>query len=437
MVYLESANDSKEDIARAFLERDHISEGLVCVLTSVEACWSYDVRGNRARGRLEIVRRRRKCLHLYFYFVDREFGLMHVRLQTWFPFDLHVCLNGREWLARQMDREGLTYTRRDNCFTALSDPARAQVLADQQLDTRWARVFQRFAKQVHPLLGDLLREQSYYWTLQQGEYATDVMFSDAPALAAVYPQLVQHAILSFHSDDVLRFFGRKNPRCFKGQTTSDLKRRHEGVRIRHSVHENSIKMYDKQGSVLRIETTINNPRRFTAYRSTVRDGRRVRAWLPLRKGVADMRRRAEISRAANHRYLNALAAIPKAAPACRVLDPVSRPVVTPTQRFRPLRPITVAEAALFAGILRGEYVLSGFRNADVRAALFPVPTSDAKDRKRQAAKISRCFRLLRAHHLIRKLSGTSRYLVTKTGTEVMATALQLRDLNLTELKQTA
>ena len=66
----------------------------------------------------------RKCLHYYFYLVHPTFGPMHVRLQTWLPMKIQVCLNGRDWLARQLDAEGIGYLKKDNAFVAIDDFAR-------------------------------------------------------------------------------------------------------------------------------------------------------------------------------------------------------------------------------------------------------------------------------------------------------------------------
>ena len=432
--YLPSPKISKEKLAQEMVARETIREGLVCVLAATEPCFSYSVRGRRESGQLELRREQRKCLFLYFYFVDREFGLMHVRLQTWFPFEVQVCLNGREWLARKMDRAGLAYQREENCFTGLQEVAQAQALADEMLETRWERVLEALARRVNPLLKDLLAEKHYYWTVRQDEYATDVMFRDPPALAEIYPGLVRQAMENFRSEDVLRFLGRKLDGRFRGEVTSDLRKRPEGVRVRHRVQENWLKMYDKRGRVLRIETAINNPGRFRAWRKGP-DGKR--AWLPLRQGVADLRRRVEIARAANVRYLEALASVPLGQPACRVLDPVWQPVERGSQRFRPLRPVAAEEAHLFASVMRGEFLMQGFRNADLREHLFPEPPQDAVERRRRAAQTTRCIRLLCAHKLVRKLSGTTRYLLTRRAVALMSTALNLRRCDVNQLPRAA
>ena len=434
--YLASPSLSKEDIARRIIQEGGIEEGLICVLSCEEPCKSFTIRRDRETRQLVLVPAERKCLHLYFYYLDREFGLMHVRLQTWLPFTIQVCLNGREWLVRQMDRAGIKYEQRDNCFTSIEDLPRAQRIFGRLTQRRWPRFLNALVRRVNPWIAPKsgLDLHGYYWSVRQGEYATDVMFKDAQSLSEVYPRLVAHAIQQFGCQDILRFLGRRMmPSRFNGQVTSDVQSRPEGVRIKHRVEENSIKMYDKQGSVLRIETTINNPRRFKVRRMTTRKGQRAMRWIPMRKGVADMARRVEVSCAANERYLEALgiAAIP--APTDRVLDPVSTRRIRNGRPYRGLRPIGRDDAEVFRAVMRGEFLLQGFRNKDLWRHLFPEAESHAIRRRKASGRITRCLRLLRAHGLIRKVSGTRYYRVTQKGHHVMTTALKLRQMDVSRL----
>ncbi|MGO8814286.1 MAG: hypothetical protein ACLQVG_06400 [Terriglobia bacterium] len=264
------------------------------------------------------------------------------------------------------------------------------------------------------------RLRSYYWTLRQGEYASDVMFGSAAALAEVYPALCRHAMEQFSSPQVLRFLGRRTNTLFNGEICSTQERRIEGVCVKHRVEENSIKVYDKQGSVLRVETTRNNPSRFRVYRGVERKGRKVKGWYPLREGIVDLRRRVELSRGANARYLEALAVVGESLPAHRLLDPVSQPVKTP-RPYRALRPISPQESGLFATILRGEFHLHGVRNRDLREALSPSPPNDSAQRRRAAARTTRQLRLLRAHGLIHRVGRTYYYRPTQKGQQAMNT----------------
>jgi len=432
LIYLSSPATSKEDFVRRIMQRDGIQQGLICVLTCVELCKAFKVRRNHETRHLEFGLANRKCLFIYFYFADRQFGLMHVRLQTWLPMPMQVCLNGREYLAKQLDRAGIGYEQRDNCFTQIDDLPTAQALL-QDLERRdWGVFLNALARRLNPLMGPdhRLNLRPYYWTIRESEYATDVLFKSPEDLKAIYPALINHAIQHFSCSDTMRFLGRGTNRRFSGEASTNVKSRPEGVRIKHWVEENSLKMYDKEGSVLRIETTINNPRRFRVRRQATCQGRPCLAWLPLRKGIADISRRAQLGLAANGRYLEALGVVGEPSPTRFLLDPVSKPVVRKGRAYRPLRPIDPEEAKLFALLLDGQFHVQGFRNKDVRQRLVIDPASDPAKRKKAAGKITRLFRLLRAHRLIRKVSRTFYYRVTNRGIRVMTIALELRELDL-------
>lgn len=432
LLYLDSCSQSKEEIAQTIMQRNKIERGLICILSCVEPCQAFDIARDRSTKSLQLVKRQRKCLHLYFYFIDREFGLMHVRLQTWLPLTIQVCLNGRHYLARGLSRAGIAYQQYDNCFTVIADCKRAQRMIDRLQTRNWVAFLDALAGRVNPWLHSKSKPclGSYYWTIRESEYATDVLFRDAAALKQIYPALTQHAITHFHSENVLRFLGRRFLQA-NGQLHSDLGRRIEGLRIKHWVQENSIKMYDKAGSVLRIETTINNPRRFSVRRTL--PGKRNSRLFPLRRGVADIGRRVSICKAANARYLQALSVIGDARPSHQLLDAVSQPVQLQQRRFRPLHPISPQEAPLFDVLLVGQFLIDGFRNQDLRTRLFPQTCTSSDQARKLSARITRHLALLRAHHLIEKVAATHRYNITQKGYEVITTALKLRQTDLTLL----
>lgn len=427
--YLGSWKVRKEDRARTIWQRDGRREGLIAIFSCVEGCRSFGVRGNRSTKRLELVSQERRCAHLYFYYWDHDFGLVHVRLQTWLPFTVQVCLNGREWLAQQLHRTGTRFTQVDNCVCQVADLGLAQRLL-RQLETRpWARVLRAFASRVNPLLrGHQLRP--YYWSLEESEYATDVLFRDRASLQAIYPALVMHAVQHFRTPDVLRFLGRPHqPR--EAEVTTRVQRRTEGVRVKHWVAENSVKMYDKLGQVLRVETTLNQPRRFMVYRATAPG--QARHWVRLRKGIADIPRRVTLAQAINARYLDALSIVAISTPVHHLLDPISHRRVVNGRPYRALRPITAEESACFRRLLDGRALVAGVRATDLRAVLSPEPPIDAAEQRRLAGRVSRRLRLYRAHNLLAKVSHTHSYRVTPKGQQVMTAALACRAATLEQL----
>lgn len=427
--YLASSSISKEEFARSIMEKDNVTQGLICILSCVEPCHSFSISRDPSSKHLKLVWQERKCLHLYFYFVDREFGFMHLRLQTWFPFTIQVCINGREWLARQLDRAGIGYTKVSNCFTHIDDLEKAQEISDSFNSLHFERIFSALAKRVNPWLCKQSRIvlRPYYWTIRQGEYATDVMFRDEESLKEVYPSFVRHAIEQFCCRDVMRFLGRRTNLRFSGECKAGLQHRIEGVRVKHWVEENSIKMYDKAGSVLRIETTINYPKRFRVRRRMKRDGKVVIKYLPMRKGIVDIKRRVEVSRGANSRYLDSLAVVGEPKPSRKVFDEVSRRVEVNGRKYRPLRPITAEESELFRAVLKGENQIQGIRNAAIRKELYGGERCEAESRHTATARVSRKLMLMRAHGLIYRVPRTNYYRVTKKGHEVMSTAIKFRE----------
>ena len=439
--YLASPKANKEELAREIAERDRVSEGTIAVLTAVEPCQSFIVFRSRSEKSIELRSTVRKCLHLYRYFIDSELGFGHARIQSWFPFKVQICVNGREWLARQMDRKGIGYCRRENCFTHIDDTVRAQTLMDEQLRADWPSLLGRLLRELNPIHDEMFGDfrAPYYWSTYQSEWATDFMFRDCARLAALYPRWIRHAISTFGSADVLRFLGRKVPahrnahQTFRGEVTSDMKQRPEGIRVKHRVGGNSIKVYDKQGSVLRIETTIAEPKDFKVFRPKEGQENGAKTWRRMRQGIADFHRRCEVSQAANDRYGDALAAVDEATAFGELLRSVCRPTRKWKRRFRALRPWEQADDELLRALARGEHAINGLRNRDLRLALLTKESSDAGETRRLSNAIGRRLRLLRAHGLIRRLPRTHRYQLTTKGMSLAAALAAANEANASAL----
>jgi hypothetical protein len=425
IVYLPSSATRKEDVAREILRKNPVESGLICILKCVEPCQSYDIFRNRETKKLDLISKPRHCLHLYHYFLDPIFGFMNARLQTWFPFMIQICMNGREWLGRRMDQEGLSYDRYDNCFPWIEDFARAQMLMDEMQILNWPQTLDAIAAQVNPAASALFAEfpVNYYWSAHQTEWATDVAFHSPKDLAALYPQLVRGAMSGFSSPDVMRFLGRRYNGMFSGEVMSSFRDRCEGIRVKHSVNGNSVKMYDKGPNILRVETTINHAEDLKVFRTTENHPEQPKQWRPMRKGVADLHRRSEISQQTNERYLDALAHLDSTTRLEDLLGPASKPCKRKGKRVRALHFWTAEDQALLEFINRPEYLLGGFRNRDVAGHLFPEKQKTPQEQRRASAKTSYRLGVLRAHGIIQKLPGTRKYRTTPKGREIATAAL--------------
>jgi hypothetical protein len=368
-----------------------------------------------------------------------------VRIQSWLPFTVHVCVNGREWLCRDLTKAGIGFQRRDNCLAWVEDVLAAQQMLDAQPWFDWSGELQRLLETACPALGELRwgnRPLMHYWSAQETEWASDVLFRSPRALGALYPVLLHHAITTFGSSDVLRFLGKKTTAKgevhgnFTGEVVNDLKTRADGTRIKHRVNANSIKMYDKSGSVLRVETTINDPTPFQVYRASETDPDGQKSLRKMRKGVVELPARAKASQAANRRYLESLAAVDSTTPLGQILEPLSKPVVTNGHRSRGLSPLVGEDARLAQCLLRGEFALQGFRNRQVRVVLFGA-TDDPQKARRDSAKTGRLLRLFRDHNLIYRVQGTHRYHLTALARRTLPSLLNLRTTNAEKLRELA
>jgi hypothetical protein len=298
----------------------------------------------------------------------------------------------------------------------------------------------------HPMHAEIVGDDSlgdYYWSVESSEWASDMMFKSPLKLAALYPRLIEHGMRHFGSREVMRFLGRRVPvqggvpGRFEGEVVTDLRERPEGVRIKHRVNENSIKMYDKQRSVLRVETTLNNAREFMVYRGKEGDENGPKKWRIMRKSVADIHRRAQVSQAANDRYLESLAAVDESTPLAELARDVCRPTTWKGKRVRALNPLSDEDAGLLQAVNRGEFAINGFRNRDLRGLLHPTATSDPQEERRRSGAVTRKLRLLRAHGLIRKIPKTHRYTLNEKGRTVINALLAARSADTAKLANAA
>ena len=440
VIFLRDPKVDKEALARQIAQKNGIDRGLVCALSALEPSPTFDHVGKN------IIRRIRPAHVLYHYQIHPQMGWMHARIQTWFPFNIQIAVNGREWLSRQMKQAGIGYRQQDNCFVWIEDYAQAQALLDQQLETDWAQLLAGLAGQLNPLHDSIFERYpaSYYWTTYQSERATDIVFGDAHVLQRLMPLLVRHSVLSFSCVDVLRYFGRQVnqsgeiPASFHGILQADLKRRPEGERVKYRMNGNSTKFYDKayspMGCVLRAETTINTTRDFRVFRPKEGGAEDDLAWRPLRLGIADLHRRAVVSQKCNDRLLNALAQVDDN----RSVEELTRDVQQRTslggRPVRGLRPWG-EDKELLAAIHHGEFLINGFRNRDLQKLLFASQAESPKQRRRQSAVISRKLRLLGAHGLIQKVQHTHRYHVSTTGRAILMAVLVTAQTSLHQLNQ--
>jgi len=438
--YLRSGAIDKEKLARGIAEQNGIKTGPICLFSVVEQCISPTVKGNRSTKKLELKMIPRKCIWLYRYFNHPEFGFGHVRLQSWLPFNIFICLNGRHRLERQLIKHNIAYTKDGNCFPWIEDIAAAQKLMDKQLETNWSDLLNGLVNDAYPDLYSLLPlRPDYYWSADETEWSTDIMFKSRDELDKLYPSIIHHAMRVSDSPAVMRYFGKRDNRGRSPEeVVSDYRRRYEGIRIKHWKNRNSVKMYNKGGSILRIETTIINTRDFKVFRHPDDDTNRPASWQKMRKGVSDLHRRCEISDKCNDRYADALAAGQVEEKLKEVTSAACNKVKKNGKRYRGLNPLQNDDYKLLTFLSKGEHAIVGFRNKDLRSWLYPKSKRLPKDeQKRYSGRTTRRIKLLRVHGLIKKVARENRYVLTTKGQKFACALMSALSVDVKELTNIA
>jgi hypothetical protein len=424
IIHIPTWHIRKETLAHERQQAEQIKKGLIGVWSCLEAGSSYRARYCKQTGYPQLRNYQTRCKHLYFYFDDEKLGFMNIRLQTWFPYHIQICLNGREWLRRSLERKGIDFLAQGNKFLHIADYHEAQRLLDEQLDVRFADLLNGFLPTVFPMMQEILGTYlSYYWTLWQSEWATDLIFDSPKELNGIMNSLLLHAHMIGTSSRVLRYLDRPLTKAGKpyirsmDEVLTRVTDFNDGIRIRHWVDKNSVKVYNEQ-NVLRVETTINDPGKFRVFRhkqgqSTDEPKQR----LALRKGVMDIPLRATVSQEVNNRFMDDLATLHDQSPARGLIDEITRHVMKGGRRFRALDPIG-KDRELFQALSDPAFRISGLTNKMLRPQLSDTDFGSGRTDKQLSAKISRNLRLLRAHGIIRKLPKQNRYQLTLKGVKL-------------------
>ncbi|MCL1790890.1 MAG: hypothetical protein FWG40_05960 [Peptococcaceae bacterium] len=425
--YLESGKLNKDELARRAFAQDMSKTGLIAAFSVLELCNTMTVVSNYDTKQLEVASRSSKCKHYYLYYNDEEFGWMFFKIQTWFPYNAQIYINGREYLSRLLDKHDIQHTMYYNSFADIENFQKAQELADGILNKKLSSSFDGIAKKINNLLPNIEKvfHSGYYWCIDQCEFATDINFKNRGDLGALFKTLVETTYFTFSSQDIYSFFGRKIEKIqqlSKAEIVSDLRRRYQGYRVKFKLNNNQIKMYDK-GNNLRIEVTINNPRDFKVLKPELdKESGEVtesKKWVPMGKSIVNLYRYAEICKAMISRYINALPDIDADKLPVKAVGRISSSVNVNGRRYSGFNILSDDTLNLLGALSDGAYLINGFNNKLLRHKIF---NGDA-DSKRNINKTTRLIAKLRAHKIIKKVPKKNRYYVTATGRKIINSIL--------------
>ena len=440
--YLSSCHIRKEAKAHERQAKSGITSGLIGTWSCLESCNTFKAVYDKAAGFPQIQSAPSRCKHLYFYFDHEDYGFMSVRLQTWAPYEVQIAMNGREWLKRLLDKEGVPYVLEGNKFLDVENYEAAQRLLTSQLDTRWVETLSGFMPTVFPSMKNMLGdEMSYTWTLWQSEWARDYIFHDPAVLAEQMKHMLRHAFITGTSDRVLRYMGHPVQKNGQPHWASDpelitrVALWQDGARIRHWVDKNSLKFYNEQ-NVLRFEFTMNNPSRFRIHRTVEGSGSDTKKFLPMRKGIADINVRTQICSSRINNLTEQVATLEENLSVEDLISKVTQPFQSGGKRYRGLD-VTGKDLMLLRAVADPKYNVDAITNKHLQGVLSGTAWANGLEGRKLSGRISRHLRLLREHGLIKKLPNQHRYMLTAKG-RLLTTALnQMLGVLLSDLSKIA
>ena len=428
-IYLNSGKIDKNEIVMNELDKKENKTGLIAALSAVEICNTMTVKPNHETQMLEVTSRPTKCKHYYFYYNDKKFGLMYLKIQTWFPYNVQIYINGREYLSKILDKNNVKYEMYNNSFSYIEDFDKAQKLANNILNQKISDSFDHLINQINPLLSNINKifSASYYWCIDQCEFATDINFKSRQELENICKTLVETTYFTFSSEDIYSFFGRNISRIHtftKDEIVSDLRHRYQGYRIKFKINNNQIKMYDK-GNNLRIEVTINNPRDFKVMKEkeVIIEHEKletIKQWVPMGKSISNLYRYVEISKSITKRYIDALPDIDLEKPILKEIKNVSEKIEVNNKTITGFNLLSNETLKLLQVISNGKYLINGFTNKSIRKEIF-----DESDSQYIINKTTRLLYKLKCHGIIKikKVARKNKYYLTTNGRNFISSIL--------------
>jgi len=420
ITYIASSHERKEALAHTQQEKLGIKEGLIGVWSCVESCNTYRSTFNPQATYPELRHEQSRCKHLYFYLDDPKYGFMSIRLQTWAPYEIQIALNGREWLRRALDSEGCGYILHGNKFLHIDDYALAQKHLDAQLTADFEAILNSYVPLAFPTMTDIVPQMGYYWTLWQSEVAKDYIFETPEIIQPMMDNLMRYALITGDGERILHYFGspvKKNGQPHASSNPEILSRCkvwYDGVRVRHWNGKNSVKFYNEH-NVLRFEMTMNDPAKFKIYRHAENQSdSEPKKLRQIRKGIADITARAQVSAQIVDRFVNQVACATETMSLEDIIGDLSKPVKKNGKRFRALDALG-KDLKLLRAIAEPSMSVSSITNKGLQKILAGTDWAKGMEGKRLSGKISRQLALLRYHGLIRKLPKQNKYALTDKG----------------------
>ena len=406
--FIRKGNVRKEALIESIIKKRGTHPGLVHIISVMEGCTTYKPWHDKTTHKTFLKYDQSKCLTYYFYFIDELLGLCYVRVPTWLPFKLQIFFNGHTWLSNELTKRKIGHQMMDNAFIRIDNWNKAQTISNNLSIKKLHEKLNSFAEKYCPV--HKVFKQQYHWSIMQCEYSTDIVFKKQKDLKPLYEQLIAKAIHSIKPDNIITFFGKKMHGKYEGEIGNNYHVRIEGSRIKHSMGNASIKMYDKFGHILRIETTVNDVTFFKHYREVIhRDGTSTHKEASMKKNIYSLKPLREIVSASNQRYLEFISAIEDDTIGHKKLEKATEPKVVQDRNYKGFNFFCKADKKVVITLARGEFNIYGFRTKNLAKHLSGY----------SRYQLSRLIKRLRVHGLIKKIKNSYKYYLTKLGKEII------------------
>lgn len=425
-IYLKDSKQSNEELVKGIIKQRGVHPGLVAVITNLETQYGFDIQGNQAARKIELKARQRKCLHIYYYFIDQDYGLSYFRVQTYFPFKVQVYLNGHEKLALDFDREKIEYVKSDNCFNWISDMLKAQELSDNITVSQFHSKLDQWAEAYVPILKILSRcwSMKYHWSAKQVEYSTDILFNSEERLNILYQQLLTYCNNTVVPENVMSFLGKRFSGKQSGRIQSSCKRTYNGFRIKHQCGALSIKIYNKAGNVLRVELTVNDLSQLKVFREVHhKDGSLTKEQAQMEKSIYSLPYVARYGKTNTNRYLDFLSKMEDNSRGISELSDFTNKKTDNGRNYKGFNPLNENELHIFQVLLNGALIANGFSSKHLKKYL-----SQYFKEQWTTSKISRLLKRLIVFKLIKRIKHSYKYFLTETGRIIITMFLKLRNM---------
>jgi hypothetical protein len=409
--------ERKDDVTQKYLRSFRRSEGVLYVGKAQEK--ARVMRTERRRSRLTggtypwIVESTAMVNHYYFYCVDEDFGPFFLKFCSYFPYNAKLCINGHEYLKRQLAKRSVKFEALDNGIKSCADPQLMQRLCDGLSANRIDRLLRKWLRRLpHPFPPrDRAAGYRYALSILQAEFSlTQVL--DQPVTGRIFfEEVIRENLDLGRPSQVSLVFDRKvirrTPGRFRTRVITD------GVvpSLHIDYKKTRIKQYHKEGQALRTETTINDTRDFAI-------GRRIKNLPELRKiGFAANRRLLDVQRIGHDCFIGEVS-----------FQDLQRPVTVDGQRAPALRFADPRVQGLLHVLLLFVLVQGTFAHSHLREHLAPL--LGLKPSQLTAGRITYDLRRLRLHGLIERIPKSYRYRITAKGlrTAIFYTRLYNRAL---------